>query len=310
MFESNSLAVCLVLALIADWFLGEPRRFHPLVGFGTFATKIEKWLNTNASSRKKGLLAWLLAVLPFLLVTFYLAHVTASLSPWLAMAFNSALLYLCIGHQSLIQHANWIYEPLSNGDIAAAREKVAWIVSRDTASMDNYQISSATIESVLENGNDAIFGTLFWFLLLGAPGAILFRLANTLDAMWGYKNPRFFHFGFAAARLDDALGFIPARLTALSYAMLGNTRNALQCWRAQAKHCKSPNGGPVMTSGAGALEITIGGPAIYHGQLQDKRFMGSGEKATAQDIAKACSLVSRTCVLWAGCALAFIIVVG
>lgn len=312
MIESTSLiglAICVVIALVVDWWLGEPHRFHPLVGFGRYANVLERMLNKGKGLRSKGGLAWCLAVFPVVIATFLLVGLLADFSPWLVIVFNSVVLYLCVGHQSLIQHAKWIYEPLSQGDLAASREKVGWIVSRETAQMDNYQISSAAIESVLENGNDAIFGTLFWFMVLGAPGAVLFRLANTLDAMWGYKNTRFLHFGLCAARLDDALGYIPARLTAISYALLGNTENALRCWCEQAKHCKSPNGGPVMSSGAGALGITIGGPAVYHGQLQDKIFMGCGAKADASNIKSACRLVSHTCVLWAVSIVTFALLV-
>ncbi|WP_050811519.1 adenosylcobinamide-phosphate synthase CbiB [Vibrio nigripulchritudo] len=295
-----SVPFSICLALLLDAWLGEPKKLHPLIGFGNAANWVEHKLNQNGASRASGLLAWHIMVLPLVLVIGALSVWLASVSGYALFALNVVTLYVCVGQKSLIQHADWIFQPLKHGDTEGAREKVGWIVSRETSEMTEYQITSATVESVLENGNDAVFGALFWFAILGAPGAVLFRAANTLDAMWGYKNPRYKEFGFVAARLDDAMGYIPARLTALSYALLGNTSIALRCWKQQASACSSPNGGPVMTAGAGALNITIGGPAVYHGKLQDKIFMGEGDKATAEDIPRACKLIVRTSVLWCG----------
>ncbi|NJM12317.1 MAG: hypothetical protein HC889_10895 [Synechococcaceae cyanobacterium SM1_2_3] len=130
-----------------------------------------------------------------------------------------------MGACSLAQHAEAVATALQSGDLPLARQRVGLIVSRDTTDLDEEGISRATIESVLENGCDAIFGALFWFVLAGAPGVVLYRLANTLDAMWGYRTARYLHFGWAAARLDDGLNWLPARLTALSYAAVG--RNPL-----------------------------------------------------------------------------------
>jgi adenosylcobinamide-phosphate synthase len=172
------------------------------------------------------------------------------------------------------------------------------IVSRDTGDLNETDIARATCESVLENGSDAIFSALFWFLVLGAPGAVLYRLANTLDAMWGYRTPRYRHFGWAAARIDDVLNWIPARLTSLTYALLGRTRSALRCWATQARHWYSPNAGPVMAAGAGALDIELGGPARYHGELKIRPALGCGSAPHVRHIARAVRLVQRALVLW------------
>jgi adenosylcobinamide-phosphate synthase len=187
---------------------------------------------------------------------------------------------------------------LLSGDINKAREAVAMIVSRDVEVMDDVQVTRATIESVLENGNDAVFATLFWFFVFGAPGAVLLRLANTLDAMWGYRTERYNDFGCFAAKLDDALNWLPARLTTMTFALLGNTQTALRCWQTQAVFCSSPNGGPVMTAGAGSLGVLLGGPAMYHGVLCDKPVFGAGRSPHAVDIDRAVSLVKRGAWCW------------
>jgi adenosylcobinamide-phosphate synthase len=127
---------------------------------------------------------------------------------------------------------------------------------------------------------------------------LLYRLSNTLDSMWGYRTARYNEFGWAAARLDDVLNYIPARLTALSYALLGHTRSALHCWRAQAPHWESPNAGPVMAAGAGALQVRLGGKAIYHGEISARPLLGCGAEVTGGDIARALQLVRRTLYLW------------
>jgi adenosylcobinamide-phosphate synthase len=143
-----------------------------------------------------------------------------------------------------------------------------------------------------------VFGVLFWFALFGGTGALLFRLANTLDAMWGYKTERFLRFGWAAARIDDLLNYLPARLTAASYALFGDTRAALFCWRRQAPGWESPNAGPVMAAGAGSLGLALGGPAIYHGKIEARPALGEGRVPCADDIARAASLVRRGILLW------------
>ncbi|MNF35034.1 cobalamin biosynthesis protein [compost metagenome] len=143
-----------------------------------------------------------------------------------------------------------------------------------------------------------MFAALFWFAVAGAPGVVLYRLSNTLDAMWGYRTPRFERFGWAAARIDDVLNYLPARLTALTYALLGQSRRALGCWRRQAPQWDSPNAGPVMAAGAGALGVELGGAAIYHGEVHQRPTLGEGAPADAESIAGALSLLRRGVLLW------------
>lgn len=292
-----SIALSVLVALLLDYFLKEPKRFHPLVGFGNMAGLLEKRFNRN--SKQGGSIAWCLAVLPWVLFGFILQYSLLD-TPVLMAVVAGIVLYLGIGWQSLLGHAMAIAVPLKAGDLTGARAAVAMIVSRDTSELAPEAIASAATESVLENGADAIFSTLFWFCLLGIPGVILYRLSNTLDAMWGYKNQRYLQFGWCAARMDDLLNFIPARLTAVSYALLGDTAVALKAWRDQGRVWKSPNAGPVMAAGAGAINVCLGGAAVYHGELQQRPTLGpaSGAKPSAKSIEEACELVNKVLILW------------
>lgn len=286
----------MLAAVLLDAALGEPSRAHPLVGFGRWARAVER--HCYADHRSRGLLVWALVVLPLVALTWWGAHLTAAHSYWLALVFDAVVLYLALGLRSLGEHALPVAGALERDDLATARAAVARVVSRDTHALDATQVSAAATESVLENGNDAVFGALFWFALLGAPGAVLYRLANTLDAMWGYRNARYESFGWAAARLDDALNLVPARLTALSYAMLGRTTRALRCWRAQAAQWDSPNAGPVMAAGAGALGVRLGGAAPYEGVWEARPDLGEGAAPDATSIRAALRMVQRGVVLW------------
>ena len=294
MMHSAFLMVC---ALLLDRLLGEPRRWHPLVGFGNLAAWLEQRMNGRAHSalrlRAHGVLAWGLVIAPWLVFTWLLWR-----QPLLQQLAGVLVLYFALGMQSLGEHAGRIRQALQADDLALARLRVGEIVSRDTAAMQGQDVARAGVESVLENGCDAVFGALFWFALAGAPGVLLYRLANTLDAMWGYRTPRYRYFGWAAARLDDALNFIPARLTALTYALLGNTGVALRCWRQQARAWDSPNAGPVMASGAGSLALMLGGAANYHGVCEQRPALGAGNVPDAADIARATALVQRGAWLW------------
>ena len=301
MITGLSLPVLAWLALLGvalDACLGEPPRWHPLVGFGRLANWLERYLNRGARRRWKGGLGWLLAVMPLTLLSYVLLARLALVLPLTAFLLHALLLYFALGLRSLRDHAMPIAAALGQGDLAKARLLTARIVSRDTTQAGEADLAKAGVESLLENGNDAVFGALFWFAIAGGPGALMFRLANTLDAMWGYRTERFNDFGMIAARIDDGLNLIPARLTACCYALLGDTKTALYCWKTQAPLWSSPNAGPVMAAGAGALGLSLGGAAIYDGEMEERPDLGMGKKAEGADIKRAWWMVKLTAGIW------------
>ena len=307
----------LLLALALDYRFGEPKKYHPLVGFGRYVDFLQQQLNPPASSVAtasikssrtqfiNGVLACLLAIIPIVGSVIVIQH---SLPDFINIFIDAGLLYLCIGWTSLQQHGKAIYDELHINQLDLARTKLSWIVSRETNQLDSTEVAQAAVESVLENSSDALFATLFWFMVAGVEGAILHRLVNTLDAMWGYKSKQFLYFGRFSAYFDDVLNYLPARLTAYGFVFCANSieqgKKALMCWRTQAKACSSPNGGPVMTAGAGALNVRLSEGAYYpafgqqESEWQKKPPMGCGEPAQAQSIQASLELVQRTLLFW------------
>lgn len=289
-----SVALLCVAGVALDALLGEPRRWHPLVAFGRMADRIEQRFNSGGRGwRSHGVTAWVLAVIPLTILATALSWL-----PYIGWLVDILALYCALGMRSLGEHVQPVADALRRQDLDEARTRVGYLVSRQTSDLDATDVARAATESVLENGSDAVFAAIFWFAVAGAPGVVLYRLSNTLDAMWGYRNERFERFGWAAARIDDVLNYIPARLVALTYAVLGKTRAALRCWRQQAPHWDSPNAGPVMAAGAGALGVALGGPAIYHGELHERPQLGEGLPADADSIGRGWQLVQRGVWLW------------
>ena len=289
-----SVALLTVAGVALDALFGEPRRYHPLVGFGNFAKRLESRLNAGGRGwRSHGVTAWCLAVVPLTLLALIFSWL-----PLIGGLVDVLALYAALGLRSLGEHVQPVADALRRDDLDTARTRVSYLVSRETQDLDATAVARAATESVLENGSDAVFATLFWFIVAGAPGVVLYRLSNTLDAMWGYRNARFERFGWAAARIDDLLNYIPARLVALTYAFLGHTRCALACWRRQAPAWDSPNAGPVMAAGAGALKVSLGGSAVYHGTLHERPALGEGAPPDATAIERGWGLVQRGVWLW------------
>lgn len=284
------------LAVALDHWLGEPRRWHPLVGFGALASAVERRLNRpQGSTIGRGLLALLVVITLPMAVAIVLQWLLPM--PWLTVA-GALVLWLAMSLRGLAEHGEAVAAPLASGDLEQAREQVGRIVSRQASALDEAGVAAAASESMLENGADAVFASLFWFLVAGIPGVVLHRLVNTLDAMWGYRNDRFLKFGRVAARLDDVMNWVPARLTALTYALLGNTARAWHCWRSQGPAWDSPNAGPVMAAGAGALGVSLGGPAPYAGAIKVRPGLGQGPAPDATTVYRAIALVRRGVGLW------------
>lgn len=290
-------------ALLLDILAGDPpNRFHPVCLVGWCARRLE----TVARRRWGGtFLAGMLAALgtcaaaSFACAVFLLPFSAAS-SPWMPWIPAVAVIYICMAPRGLAEHALRVADALRGGNTADARRAVSLMVGRDTERLDDHGIARAATESVAENLTDGVFSTLFWAaagcLIGGAPGAagaaLVHRVFNILDAMWGKKNDQYRHFGTFAARTDDALNFIPARLVlpCISLAALfvkgASARRALATgWAFRHAHA-SPNSAWSEAAFAGALGLRIGGPVSYRGIPADYPWIGTGRaKATAGDVA-------------------------
>jgi len=215
------------------------------------------------------------------------------------------LLYSAMAARDLARHSGLVHEALQAHDLKLARQRVAMIVGRETAGLDEAGVSRACVESVAENIVDGVTAPLLWATFLGPTGVLLYKAVNTMDSLFGYKNERYREFGWAPARLDDLANYLPARLTALlvviAAALLGHSpRNAFRIWRRDRRCHASPNSGQTEAAVAGALGIRLGGPATYFGVQVDKPTMGDADQPiTARHILLANRLMLVTAGLTA-----------
>jgi len=296
-----SLTLTVFFALILDHFLGEPKKYHQLIGFGNLANKIETLLNKQNekndffswSNAIRGTVAWCILILP---ICYLFYSLLAILPLSLKCLIEAIFLYLAIGLNSLNAHAVQVFNPLTQGDLITARHYTSYLVSRDTTSLTTKEMSRATVESMLENGHDAVIASLVYFIIGGIPLVILHRLANTLDAMWGYRTSRFNSFGFFAARADDVLGFISGKICTLLYALQQPFMLALKNAYLQGNQYKSHNGGWVMAAGATVMNRTLGGKAFYHGKMAQSPILGEGEVVNIKDIPRSIVVVKRAVI--------------
>lgn len=300
----NDLLLLLGVAFALDLLIGDPHSpLHPVALFGNYAAKVEAFARRRfGSTVGAGFLGWSLAALPpALFAAGSVLLVRRGFGPHAAAAAAGVWLYMTIALRSLVQHAEAIRRPLAADDLVSARHALSMIVSRDTAGLDQSEIVRGGIESIAENLIDAVTSALFWavagYLAGGAAGAagaaVLLRAVNTLDAGWGYKNEHYLTFGRAAARIDDAAHFIPARLTvpaiALAALLLRGSfgRTFLTALRHRHDH-PSPNSCYGMAGFAGALRIRLGGPTVYDGVTEPYPYWGDGRaELTPDDLCRA-----------------------
>ena len=282
------MITCLA-AFIIDTLIGDPRtRLHPVALIG----KLIGWLDHLFYSRQARPLmqmtAGLVVVLLVILVVFnvlYILYWGLDIlgNVYVTTGVEALLLSFTICPRSLASAAGEIYTFLAHHHLGAAREKVGWIVGRDTDQLDEGEIVRATVETVAENTTDGIISPLFFYALGGLPMALLYRTVNTMDSMLGYKNEKYLYFGRVAARLDDVCNFIPARITGLLFVMAAfllrlDYRNAWRMMRRDAAKHPSPNGGYAEASVAGALDIRLGGYNSYFGKMTFRAYMGDARQ--------------------------------
>ena len=279
----------LIVALILEYVIGDmPNRWHPVAWFGRWASWCESFL--YARDRQAGAIAWLFVVG----VSCMLLWIGHALLGWV---FDVLVLWLSIGWKSLFEHVQTV---LTARTVKEARDALSMIVSRDVKKMKREETRRAALESLAENASDAVIAPLFWFILLGPLGAGLYRMINTLDAMWGYRNTRYEQFGWWAAKVDDVANYVPARITAWLLLRVGES--APWCAvKAQAQTHASPNAGYPEVALAYAADVRLGGSVMRDGQVDERPDYGRDDarEATAIVAIEAMQIVRNALMLGA-----------
>jgi len=265
-----------------DLWLADPEKWpHPIRWFGSAIATGEQLLNKGAYRKLKGMALTLIYVgvvfFGFYLIDNWLWEY--STIAW--SIFNVLFIFWGIANQSLINAGRQVFKRLEEG-IEAARNQLSYIVGRDTHNLNEQQIMTATLETMSENLSDGVIAPLFYFGLLGVPGIMTYKLINTFDSMIGYRNSRYASFGYFAAKLDDVVNYIPARLTVVLMMFASFDIDAIRYAIKYGHLHKSPNAGYPEAAAAGILKCRFGGPNYYHGELVEKPFIG--EKLKELDI--------------------------
>ena len=294
------LAAALAVALLVDHYLGEPPvRWHPVVWMGNYLNWAANRLQPKPSPEVRDLKTFWLAAhywlggVAMVLIVSYAVQSAALWLPWYLAAPLLGLAFKPMLAWAMLSGEVQAVEAALSESLEAGRERLSWLVSRDTSTLSESEVRESAIESLAENLNDSVVAPIFWFVLFGLPGAAIYRFANTADAMWGYPGLRhgvnWAWAGKWAARADDVLSWLPARLTALLLALVAGGLN-LKRLRCEARKTPSPNSGWPMAAMALALNIRLGKPSVY-------TLHAAGRTPLALDTAQAQKIASKV-VLW------------
>ena len=274
----------IIAALLLDYLLGDPRRLpHPVVLMGKIISfldeKFRRWFKTPLGLYTGGVIMVVFMVGFSYVVTWQIIIWASKIHVYLGWVVHLWLLYTTIAAKCLQQHARAVATPLLSGDVDQARVQLAKIVGRDTENLDEKELTRGTVETVAENTVDGIVAPLFYAFIGGAPLAMAYKAINTMDSMVGYRNQRYIYFGWAAARLDDAANYIPARITGLILLIIspftpGGFNHTLQTIVRDARKHPSPNSGIPEAAVAGALKVQLGGVNYYRGEKSQRAIMG------------------------------------
>ncbi|HIJ89790.1 MAG: adenosylcobinamide-phosphate synthase CbiB [Desulfobulbaceae bacterium] len=274
----------ILIAILLDQLFGDPRWLpHPVRIIGTACHWCERLTRTVLPPCAAGISSVLLVLSLTGATTWGIIEGATQLHPWLGTAISILILYTTIAARDLVRHSTEVYTALQEGDLPEARKRVSMIVGRDTATLDEAGVARAAVESVAESMVDGVTAPLFFALLGGPVAAMLYKAINTMDSMFGYKNERYLHFGWAPARLDDLANFIPARITSLMIPAaafllrLDPKRSLLTLLRDRFAHA-SPNSGHTEAAVAGALGVQLGGPNSYFGTVMTKPTLGDATR--------------------------------
>lgn len=273
----------ILIALVLDSIFGDPQfQFHPVRLIGKFANFCER-ISSKIFGRTyiSGAAAAVITIIVTGTICSVILIAAKSLHPIAYISMGSIMIYFSIAVKDLIFHVKKVYKPLLKNDLTTAKFNLSRIVSRDTEHMSRIDIIRSTCETLAENYLDSIASPIFFTLIFGPLGSVIFRTINTLDAMWGYKNETYKQFGFTAAKLDDAVNLIPARLSAAlmaisallpGYSCIGSIKTIFH----DAKKHDSPNSGFPEAAAAGALGISFGGSVSYFNEIHQKPIIGQG----------------------------------
>lgn len=275
-------SLCVILSLLAgvvlDKLLGDPMWLpHPVVGFGRMIRFFEHNWNRGGNRRFKGAVTVLLLVAGVFLVSYFVMKYAFAYSSWLGCIISAIAVFFCLAGKTLVDEVRMVFDAMEVS-LEKGRLQVSRIVGRDTKELDGQEVRAAALETLAENLSDGVIAPLFWYLLLGVPGMLTYKMINTLDSMIGYKNERYRLFGFCAARLDDAANYIPARLTALLMVAVSGHPSLLKFVLRYGREHASPNSGYPEAALAGILNCRFGGPHNYFGELVYKPFIGNNER--------------------------------